>query len=188
MDTKNTEQIDELARLKKVSDVDNFICCNFEDLIVTTASESHIKEISELWANLASIQQLCAQERYSFKFEEKDWQLFVRKKLNKKNNLLLVTYEKGKTEIKGFLYLQTITLPSSDLILKGIIEDIYTKPQYRKQGIAAKLLDVALRWAFSQNIKHVDLVSLSKAKDLSAFYQKVLNNKNRNVNLELVNF
>ena len=177
---------DELANLKKISDINNQICCVFDDLIVCSASECHVKEIAELWANLASIQQISAPDKYSFQREEKDWQSFVRKKLSKKNNLLLVAHKQGDYEVKGFLYLQTITIPSSDLVLKGVMEDIYTKPQHRRLEIASKLLNVAMDWAIGQNIKQVDFISLTNAKDLSGFYLSFLKKLKKDITLELV--
>lgn len=176
----------ELANLKKISEINNQIKSQFENLLITNAKESHIKEVAELWANLASIQQISLPDRYNFRQEGKDWREFVRRKLNKNHNLLLVAHEVGSIEVKGFLYLQTITLPSSDLVLKGVIEDIYTKPQYRKQGIATKLLDVAMNWAQSQGIKQVEFISSSKTKDLSTLFIKTLNKLKGTIDLELV--
>ena len=179
---------DELAKLKKVDEIDNQVSVTFGDLIIESAAESHIKEIAELWANLASIQQLFEKDRYSFKFEGKDWQSFVRRKLEKKNNLLLVAHNRNSAEVKGFIYLQTITIPSSNLILKAVVEDLYTKPQYRRQNIATYLLNAALSWSKSQSVKHTELITLAKSKDLSMFYTKYLNscNKNDKESLEVI--
>lgn len=183
-----------LANLKKISAIDNYIEQTFEDLVICSANESHVKEIAELWANLACVQQIFAPERYNFVSEGKDWNSFVRKKLSKKNNLLLVMHKKGDIEVRGFLYLQTVTLPSSDLVLKAVIEDVYTKPQYRKQEVATKMLNIAVDWALSQNIKHIDLISLAKTQDPSNFYPKTLKRISKkaeitkNINLELVTF
>lgn len=177
---------DELANLKRISEINNKVSTSFNKLIICSANESHIKEIAELWANLASIQQMFLSGRYDFKQEGKDWQAFVRKKLSKNQNLLLVAHDIGSYEIKGFVYLQTITLPSSDLVLKTVIEDIYTKPQYRKQSIATKLLEVAMNWACSQNIKQVEFISSSKSKDLSSLYLKIFNKLKGTLDLELV--
>lgn len=181
-----TSYKDKLAKLKKVNEVNSFICCSFDNLIISSANETHIKEVAELWANLASIQQVYAPERYDFKAEGKNWQDFVRRKLSKKHNLLLVAYEKDCTEIKGFLYLQTITLPSSDLVVKGVIEDIYTKPQYRNNKIASYLLDVSLDWASKQTIKQVEFISLSKSKGINDFHLNFLKVFKREVKLEFL--
>ena len=151
----NASQGDLLANLKKVNEINNQVYFEFGDLVVCSANENHVSEVAELWANHATIQQINAPGRYAFKAEGKDWRAFVRKKIDKKNNLLLVVHKKGEKEVMGFLYLQTITLPSSELVLKGVIEDVYTKPQHRKQGIATKLLNVALEWACNEHIKHV---------------------------------
>jgi len=113
---------------------------------------------------------------------------FVKRKLSKNQNLFLVAHDTGSSEIKGFLYLQTITLPSSDLVLKAVIEDIYTKPQYRNQGIATKLLETVLEWACSQNIKQVEFISSSKTKNLSSLFLKMFNKLKGTMNLELVTF
>lgn len=179
---------DELANLKKVSEINNKVSTHFDKLVICSANESHVREVAELWANLASIQQMFLSDKYNFKHEGKDWRAFVRRKLSKNQNLLLVAHEAGSSEIKGFLYLQTITLPSSDLVLKAVIEDIYTKPQYRKQGIATKLLDTVLEWACSQNIKQVEFISSSKTKDLSSLFLKMFSKLKGTMNLELVTF
>ena len=177
---------DELANLKKITDIDNSISCEIDGLVYCNANEVHVKEVAELWANLASVQQMFAPDRYDFKSQDKNWRKFVISKLEKKHNLLLVRYKKGESEIRGFLYLQTITLPTSDLIIKGVIEDIYTKPQYRRQSISSNLLDVALGWTEKQNIKQVDLITLTKTKDLLQFYLSFIKKFKRNINLELI--
>ncbi len=177
---------DELANLKNINEVNNFISRDFSDLRICTAGEEHVKEIAELWANLASVQQIFAPERYNFKAEGQDWQSFVRRKLAKKHNLLLVAHKINDVEVKGFLYLQTIVIPSSDLILKGVIEEIYTKPQYRKQGIASKLLNISLEWSLSQSIRQIDFVSLSDTKGAIDFYQNFLKGFKTTLNLELL--
>ena len=154
-----------------------------DDLVISNATEPHIREIAELWANLASLQQIYAPKKYDFKLEGKDWQSFVRRKLSKKNNLLLVACKKDNLEVQGFLYLQTIIVPPSNAILKAVVEDVYTKPQYREQGIAKKLLNVALDWASTQNIKHVDIVSLNPSKDI---YSRLVEKAEKDINVELV--
>ena len=178
--------LEELANLKKVSDIDNQINVLFEKFQICSANEPHVKEIAELWANLAAIQQLNAPDRFSFKNEIKDWQTFVRRKLEKKNNLLLVVLSPENCEVKGFLYLQSVTLPSSDFILKGVIEDLYIKPQHRKKGIATCLLDVSCDWALSQNIKKIDLICLTRPKDLLDFYLSYLKEFKKEINLDLI--
>ena len=175
-----------IAGLKSVNELDKNISFTFENLIITNANESHINEIAELWANHASIQQIHAPARYNFKLEKSDWREFVKNKLNKKQNLLLVAHDKGSAEIKGFLYLQIITIPSSELILKAVIEDIYTKPQYRKQGIATRLLNVALDFSSKYSVKHVDLITLINTPSLSEFYRKNVSNNKKEVRLEIV--
>src|SRR3989338_5469231 len=126
---------EELANLKKVSDINNYVLFEQDDIVISSANDNHIKELGELWANLASIQQIFAPERYSFNAEKKDWHYFVQNKVEKRSNSLLVAQKKNEYEVRGFLYIQSVTLPSSELVLKGVIEDIYTKPQYRRQGI-----------------------------------------------------
>lgn len=176
----------ELAKLVNISQIQNYICKNYGELVISSANESHINELGELWANHAAIQQLSAPDRYDFKFVKQDWREFVRNKLNKKHHLLLVVQNKGEYEVKGFLYLQIITIPSSELVLKGVIEDIYTKPQYRKQGIATKLLDTAVDWSIKNCIKQIDLISLENAKDVSEFYNKFLTSRSKDISLGII--
>src|SRR3989338_1042970 len=103
---KDTSTPDKLANLKNINELDNNVSFTEGNLVISTASEEHVKEIAELWANLATIQQIYAPERYNFLPEGKDWRAFVRRKMEKNHNLLLVAYDKGSAEIKGFLYLQ----------------------------------------------------------------------------------
>ena len=185
---KDTSKPDKLANLKNINDMDNNISFTDEDLVVCTADESHVKEVAELWANLASIQQIYAPERYNFLPEGKDWRAFVRRKMEKNHNLLLVAHNKNEYEVKGFLYLQSVTLPSSDLVLKGVIEDIYTKPQYRRQDLASTMLTTALKWALKQKIKQVDLISLTRSNDLIQFYLKFIKESKIGINFDLITF
>ena len=183
--------LDEIADLKRIDDLDNKVKVLKDDLIICTAQEEHVKEISELWANLATIQQLNAPSRYNFKLEDKDWQIFIRKKLAKKNNLLLAVHRENSSEVRGFLYLQTVAIPSSDLVLKGVIEDLYIKPQYRRQKIASMLLDVSLEWAKHEKVKKIDFISVKEGSDLSKFYSGYVEKQKlrlKDVNLELVEF
>ena len=180
------ETQEDVAKLIKTPDINNTFYHEFDDLLIETANETHKKEIAELWANLAAIQQIVLPERYSFKGHSKQWYLLVEQKLTKKHHLLLSAHIKNQDEIKGFLYLQTVTLPSSNLILKCMIEDLYTKPQYRKQGIATKLLNCALEWVEKMNIRHVDLISTTKSRDLSFFYLNYLKVFNGNIKAELI--
>ena len=184
--TQNLNVSDELANLKNINELDNNISFIEGDLVICTASEEHVKEIAELWANLASIQQIYAPERYNFIPEGKDWQTFVRRKMKKSHNLLLVAHNKNNHEIKGFLYLQAITIPSSNLVLKGVIEDLYTKPQYRRQNIASALLNVSILWALKQNIKQIELISLTRSNDLIQFYLRFLKESKQNISFDLV--
>ncbi|OGI19467.1 MAG: hypothetical protein A3B68_04020 [Candidatus Melainabacteria bacterium RIFCSPHIGHO2_02_FULL_34_12] len=177
---------EELANLKKVSDINNYVLFEQDDIVISSANDNHIKELGELWANLASIQQIFAPERYSFNAEKKDWHYFVQNKVEKRSNLLLVAQKKNEYEVRGFLYLQSVTLPSSELVLKGVIEDIYTKPQYRRQGIAAMLLKISLEWARSQNIKQADIVSLSGSKGMPELCLKVSKEIKNEINFELL--
>ena len=191
---KDLKASNELANLKNISELDNNVNFIDGDLVVSTANEDHVKEIAELWANLATIQQIYAPDRYNFLPEGKDWRAFVRRKMEKNYNLLLVAHNKEDRdmprhvcpEIKGFLYLQAITIPSSDLVLKGVIEDIYTKPQYRRQDIASTLLNVSIAWALKQNIKQIDLISLTRSNDLLQFYLRFIKGSKQDISLDLV--
>ncbi len=194
MDLEKNFIKDELANLKNINELDNNVTCIDGDLIICTANDSHVKEIAELWANLAGIQQMYAPERYNFLPEGKDWQAVVRRKMERTHNLLLVAHNKNDRdipwhvcpEIKGFLYLQSITIPSSDLVLKGVIEDIYTKPQYRRQDVASALLNVGISWALKQKIKQIDLISLTRSNNLIQFYLRFLKESKQDINLDLV--
>ena len=184
--SENRQDIDQMSNLKSISEIDNSMFYSEDNLIICNPDESHLKELSELWANLATVQQIAAPERYNFRTEEKNWQIFVRKKIEKLHNLLLISRSRNSPEVTGFLYLQSITIPSSNLILKAVIEDIYTKPQHRRARIASRMLDVALNWALKNNIKQVDLITLTKSKDLIQFYLKYIKESKHDLNLELI--
>ena len=106
--------------------------------------------------------------------------------MEKNHNLLLISHNKNSHEVKGFLYLQAITIPSSDLVLKGVIEDLYTKPQYRRQDIASTLMNVSIAWTLKQKIKQIDLITLTRSNDLIQFYLRYIKESKQGVNLDLV--
>ena len=177
---------EQLSNLRNLSEINNRVEYSDEDLVISNPLESHIRELSELWANLATVQQIYAPERYDFRTEEKNWQVFVRDKMEKQHNLLLLAHGRDSSEVRGFLYLQTITIPSSNLVLKAVVEDIYTKPHHRRGSIARRMLDTALDWANNNNIKQVDLITLTRSKDLVQFYLKYIKESKCDINLELV--
>ena len=179
-------QDSKLAQLKSVEQIDNLVHVIEDELVICSMNDNYISEVAELWANLAAIQQVQAPDRYSFKEEQKNWRVFVKNKMEKKQNLFLVVHSRNDLEIRGILYLQTITLPSSNFVLKGIIEDIYTKPQYRRQGIAKLMLNVAFNWAKKQKVKEVDLITLLHSKDLIQFYLKFIKESKLDINLDLL--
>jgi len=185
METKKSPD-DKIANLKNISEIDNKISEEVNDFVISTASEEHVPELAELWANHATIQQIFAPERYNFKFEGKNWRDFVKRKMAKGHNLLLAVTKKGNMEVKGFIYLQTVTLPSSNLVLKGVIEDLYTKPQHRKKGIATMLLSTAMSWGEKNGIKHIELVSPNNTKEMMKFYKNFVDKSKHNIHLELV--
>jgi GNAT superfamily N-acetyltransferase len=181
-----SQSSEELANLKNVNQIDNSFHAEIGDLEITSAKEEHINELAELWANLATIQRLNMPDRFSFEGEGKNWREFVKKKIDRKQNLFLVIKKKGEYEVRGFLYLQSIKLPMSELILKGIIEDVYIKPQYRKQGLASLLMNAALDWSSQHNIKQVDCITFEKAKDLNGFVNSFSSEYKGDVDFKLV--
>lgn len=185
--TETSYMTEQVIQLKNINDIDKDVYFEFGDLIISSVKEEHMSELAELWANHATIQQIFAPNRYNFRFEGKNWRDFVRRKMDKNQNLLLVATKKGSPEVVGFLYFQSLTIPPSDFIVKGVIEDIYTKPHHRKQSIATNMLKSAMTWAEKHNILSVDVVSMTTTPNISDSIKRLINRSKQNVNLELIN-
>jgi ribosomal protein S18 acetylase RimI-like enzyme len=54
----------------------------------------------------------------------------------------------------------------------GLIENVITHPNYRRQGVGTRLIDHALQSAWSQNCYKVMLLSASERESAHKFYEK----------------
>lgn len=73
-------------------------------------------------------------------------------------------------EIISSLILYTVKLPSRHL---GVIEEVWTKEEYRNQGRATKLIKKALEYAKELGLDCVELTVRQDKPEIQAFYKKL---------------
>ena len=77
--------------------------------------------------------------------------------------------------IVGFVHIRKAqTPPFSSVVPHSYAEiiDYLVAAPYRKQGIGAKLMDLAKRWSKAQNLDYIELCVLSNAQEALEFYQR----------------
>ncbi|MBD2436802.1 GNAT family N-acetyltransferase [Nostoc sp. FACHB-110] len=60
----------------------------------------------------------------------------------------------------------------------GLIENVITHTDYRRQSVGTRLINHALQWAWSQNCYKVMLLSGSQRQEIHQFYEKAGFKKN----------
>lgn len=73
-------------------------------------------------------------------------------------------------EVVSSLYLYTVKLPSRKL---GVIEEVWTKEEYRRQGRATRLIERALKMAKKLRLDCVELTVRQDKPEIQEFYKSL---------------
>lgn len=98
----------------------------------------------------------------------KEW---FEKVYNKKNNAIFVA--KCDKKIVGYIYCRVDSIENGPTIeLEALIDGLYVDEEFRKQGIATALLDMAKQWAKEMNVKYLFLNVFEKNENAMNLYYK----------------
>lgn len=116
------------------------------------------------------------------KYEVTEW---FEKVYNEKYNTIYVA--KIENKIVGYIYCKINSIDNGPTLKReGLIDGLYVEEEYRKQGIATKLMEAAKEWAKKMEIKYVFLNVLEENKNAMNLYLKnEFKNFERKLKLEL---
>ena len=86
---------------------------------------------------------------------------------------IFVFVAKDNEHIVSIVMLNIITKPSNPHFINGSVGEVlnvYTKEEYRKQGIASKLINMLLEFSKKKNLDYVELESTDEGYEL---YKKI---------------
>ena len=109
-------------------------------------------------------------------FKSKDAIDFINQEINDKNMLFLIAEEK---EIAGYLLAKIENRPALKEKNLGLIDELYIKPNYRKQALGKQLTEKALEWFKEKNLKWTIVLTHEK-DELANSYWKHMNYKDYN--------
>lgn len=91
---------------------------------------------------------------------------------NKENNVLICSV--SGDEIVGFVY-GYLKEQAGELLYEnvGLIDALYVRDNYRKQGIATYLINEFYKWCDLKNIKYIEIGSFVENKDAYNLYKKL---------------
>lgn len=91
---------------------------------------------------------------------------------NKENNILICSV--CDDEIVGFVY-GYLKEQAGEFLYEnvGLIDALYVRDNYRKQGIATNLINEFYKWCDLKNIKYIEIGSFVENKDAYNLYKKL---------------
>jgi ribosomal protein S18 acetylase RimI-like enzyme len=90
---------------------------------------------------------------------------------SEKDTLLVAVPLLGDNKVLGLCTVQTL-ISTAEGGPVGLLEDLVVAADFRKQGIATKLLAEAVAWAESQGLKRLQLLADKNNESALSFYQK----------------
>jgi len=91
--------------------------------------------------------------------------------LNSEKDCVLVAHMPGDNKVLGFCSVQTL-ISTAEGGWVGLLEDLIVAADFRKQGIASKLVAEAVAWADAQGLKRLQLLADKNNGLALDFYQK----------------
>lgn len=87
--------------------------------------------------------------------------------------IAFVARDKEKDEIVSVAYLHIIEIPANSILLNGLYGDVlsvYTKEEYRKQGICTKIMKNLVEYGKKMGLERIDLKATDKGYPI---YKKI---------------
>ena len=92
--------------------------------------------------------------------------------IDKDNNQLFIAVYNN--EIVGYAYVKIITTSDSpEIYTEASISGIYVKENYRRQGIATKLINEAKKWCINKGVSYLKLNVLEGNRTALNLYKKL---------------
>lgn len=138
---------------------------------IVTARETHIPEIVELWKELMDFHR----EGDPFYIRSHDghhrFEKYVRESMESQNSQVLVALE-GEKVVACSISNVAHYPPVFERTTYGFISDMVVKKDYRRQGIAKRLLSEIRKWFSQQGVTRLELRVSSENEVAHSFWSK----------------
>lgn len=99
------------------------------------------------------------------------WMKFIKKNINNKNSLILISYDNKKPVAYSISYIKD-NIPVYSIKKYGYISDLYVDKNYRKKGIGKELVDMSKKRFKKKGIKFMSLEVNHNNNHTIKFYNK----------------
>lgn len=90
--------------------------------------------------------------------------------LDKSHKLFI---EKVGDKVVAYIHIMIFSEDGPTKELEAMIDGLYVEDEFRKQGIATRLIDEAITWAKSMNVKYITLKVLDKNEVAKSLYKNL---------------
>ena len=133
-------------------------------ITIRTAKSSDIPQLVELLNVLFTIEA-------DFNFDQDKQACGLELLINNDKDCILVAELLGERRVLGMCTLQTL-ISTTEGGMVGLLEDLVVAADFRRQGIGAKLLAEAVKWAECQGLKRLQLLADKNNEAALSFYEK----------------
>lgn len=105
-------------------------------------SEYDLDRLTELWANLTTIQQMRGNTHWldSSANSAPSWSNYIKKLVSSSNNQIIVFDDKEK--VFGFAFLALEKVPEEKNAIKAVLKEIYLEPSHRSEAMNHKMAEM----------------------------------------------
>ena len=129
---------------------------NNGSIVIRDAREDDLEDVEDLWEQLAKHHEGLSERFLLSSDGRKRWSKYMRERFSEISTKLIVADEDG--EIVAFmLCLLEPNVPVYRERKIGVISDVYVRQDLRRQGLAKKMLDVAVAWFKKNKVRTVRL-------------------------------
>jgi ribosomal protein S18 acetylase RimI-like enzyme len=133
-------------------------------ITIRTAKPSDIPQLVELLKELFTIEA-------DFDFDQDKQARGLNLLLNSDKDCILVAEQLGDSKVLGMCTVQTL-ISTAEGGAVGLLEDLVVAADFRHQGIGAKLLAEAVKWAECRGLERLQLLADKNNLPALNFYQK----------------
>lgn len=141
-------------------------------MIYRRANSADIPQMLPLWRYLIDIHAPLERMFETTEGAEDKFAAFIGSLLGKENYLVAVAEEEGK--LAGYVVAHVSQTPEVFVLRRRMyVQDMVVDPEYRRQGVARKLMDLVLDFAKNRQVEKIDLLVAVQNEDANKFWQKM---------------
>lgn len=141
-------------------------------MIYRRASSADIPQMLPLWRYLIDIHAPMERMFETVDGAEAKFAEFIRSLLDKENYLVAVAEQEGK--LAGYVICHVSQTPDVFVLRRKMyVQDMVIDPEYRRQGVARKLMDMVLNFAKEHRVEKIDLLVAVQNEGANKFWREM---------------